>query len=143
MKFSRKAPGAPITRHIKLSGGIRNVWNTLMVLVMGTMFAGTAQGQIFVAYAGLYNGDGGVAAYSLSGQTINTRFIYGYNGCYGLTTDEHGNLWVANTLGAGVWAYTTSGTSLGGLPLAPATANSPGDLAADGTGNLFVASGGG
>jgi len=114
-----------------------------MVLVMGTVFAGTAQGQIFVAYEGLYNGDGGVAEYSLSGQTINSQFIYGYDGCYGLTLDENGNLWVGNIAGAGVWEYSTSGAGLGGLPLAPATANSPGALAADDAGNLFVASGGG
>ena len=114
-----------------------------MVLMIGMVFAGTVQGQIFVAYDGAYNGDGGVAEYSLSGQTINTRFIYGYDGIGGLTMDENRNLWVADTLGAGVDEYTSSGTYLGGLPLAPATADEPAALAVDGTGNLFVASGGG
>jgi ligand-binding sensor domain-containing protein len=110
-----------------------------MVLAIWTVLAGTAHGQIFVAYDGAYNGDGGVAEYSLSGQTINTRFIYGYDGIGGLTMDENGNLWVANTLGAGVDKYTTSGTYLGQLPLTLATSFGPGAMAADGTGNLFVA----
>jgi sugar lactone lactonase YvrE len=120
----------------------REAWGAFTLGVFCALSAWTAQGQIFVAYEGLYNGDGGVAEYSLSGQTINTRFIYGYDGCYGLTLDEHGNLWVADTLGAGVDKYTTSGTYLGGLPLASATTDSPGGLAVDGAGNLFVAYGG-
>jgi ligand-binding sensor domain-containing protein len=140
---SMEVRNAIITRHQKLFNGIRGIWSVFMVLVIGTVFAGTAQGQIFVAYDGAYNGDGGVAEYSLSGQTINTQFVYGYDGIGGLTMDESGNLWVADTLGAGVWEYSTSGTGLGVLPLAPATANSPGVLATDDAGNLFVASGGG
>ena len=137
-----RAPDATTTLPKKLSGGICGAWSAFMVLAIWTVLAGTARGQIFVAYEGLYNGDGGVAEYSLSGDTINPRFVYGYDGCYGLTMDEGGNLWVGNIAGAGVWKYSTSGAGLGGLPLAPATANSPGYLAANGVGNLFVASGG-
>lgn len=143
MKLSRRASNATIRCHRKLTDGIYCVWSAFVVLAVVTMFNGTAQGQIFVAYQGPSSGDGGIAEYSLSGNPINPQFVYGFDGCYGLTMDAHGNLWVGNIAGAGVWQYTTSGTGLGGLPLAPATADSPGALAADGTGNLFVASGGG
>lgn len=131
--------GAMVICHKIMSCGICEIRNTFIILVVGTVFAGTAPAQIFVAYEGRYNGDGGVAEYSLSGESINPRFIYGYDGCYGLTLDEHGNLWVGDYLGAGVDAYTTSGTYLAQLPLVQATSFGPGALAADGAGNLFVA----
>ena len=113
-----------------------------MVLVVGIVFPAMAPGQIFVAYQGAYNGDGGVAEYSLSGETINLQFIYGYAGCYGLTMDENGSLWVGNIAGTGVWQYSTAGVLLGGLPFGAAV-GPPGALAVNGVGNLFVAYGGG
>jgi len=120
----------------------RGALSTITLGVFCVLSGWTAQGQIYVAYTGRYNGDGGVAEYSLSGESINSQFIYGYDGCYGLTLDENGHLWVANTLGSGVDEYTTSGAYLGGLPLTSATTDSPGALAVDGAGDLFVAYGG-
>jgi len=120
----------------------RKAWSACAIGVLSTLSAWTAQGQLFVAYSGFYNGQGGVGEYSLSGDTINTKFIYGYDGCSGLRMDGNGNLWVGNSAGFGVWEYTTSGTYLGGLPFGAAV-GSPGDLAVDGSGHLFVAYQGG
>jgi WD40 repeat protein len=75
---------------IMKSTTIRTLWSTLLAVMLGTLLAGQACGQIFV----VTNGDGMVGKYNLDGTTVNASLISGLNSPWGLALSGN-NLYVS------------------------------------------------
>jgi hypothetical protein len=80
-----------------------NRLNTVLILILGALFAGLAQGQIFV----VNQGSGTIGEYTLSGTTINASLISGLQSPTGMAISGS-YLYVAQENGT-LKEYTTSG----------------------------------
>jgi len=111
---------------------IRTLWNTVLIIFLGTLLAGQAHGQIYVASSG-----GNIGEYTTSGATVNASLISDPNGPNFIVVSG-GNLLVVNTINDTIGEYdATTGATVNASLVSGL--NTPIALALSG-GNLFVLS---
>src|SRR6267143_2435256 len=80
---------------------IRTLWNSLLVVFLGTLLAGQARGQIFVTNTGT----GTIGEYDYNtGSTVNASLVSGLNYPWGIAVSG-ANLYVANNTAQSIGEY--------------------------------------
>src|SRR5947199_290229 len=111
---------------------IRTLWNSLLVVFLGTLLAGQAHGQIFVTNQG--NGTIGQYDYN-TGRTMNASLVSGLNYPYGIAVSG-ANLFVTNSVSGTIGKYNaTTGAPVNASLVSGL--NNPIGIAVSGA-NLFV-----
>jgi hypothetical protein len=110
----------------------KTLWNSLLIIFLGTLLAGQAHGQIFVTNRII----GTVGEYNAAtGATINSALVSGFNSATGIAVSG-GNLWVDNQFDGTIGEYNATTGATVNASLVSGLSNSY-FLALSG-GNLFV-----
>src|SRR6266496_2660730 len=113
----------------------KTLWNSLLIIFLGTLLAGQAHGQIFVTN----EASGTVGEYdAATGATINSALVSGLNAPAGIAVSG-GNLWVVQPFAGTIGEYNaTTGATVNASLVSGLVGNSY-FMALSG-GNLFVTS---
>src|SRR6267378_4466851 len=77
---------------------IRTLWNSLLIVFLGTLLAGQARGQIFVT---TQQNSGTIGEYDYNnGGTVNASLVSGFSNSYGIAVSG-ANLFVTNSVSGG------------------------------------------
>ena len=110
----------------------KTLWNSLLIIFLGTLLAGQAHGQIFVTNST----SGTVGEYdAATGATINSALVSGLNGPTGIAVSG-GNLWVGNYFAGTIGEYNATTGATVNASLVSGLSH-PFGIAVSG-GNLFV-----
>jgi hypothetical protein len=118
---------------------VRTLWNSLLVVFLGTLLAGQAHGQIFVTNnsGGCSQGCGTIREYDYNtGGTVNASLVSGLNYPFGIAVSG-ANLFVANYSSGTIGEYNATTGAAVKVPLVSGL-SSPQGIAVSGA-NLFVA----
>src|SRR6266496_3454501 len=113
----------------------KTLWNSLLIIFLGTLLAGQAHGQIFVTN----EASGTVGEYdAATGAAINASLVSGLNGGPAGIALSGGNLFVTNAFEGSIGEYdATTGATINSALVSGL--NFPLGIAVSG-GNLFVTS---